>query len=249
MTIVFSHGNATDLGLIHGELRRLSRKLQVNVLAYDYEGYGPNLDEAKPTESGCMEDIERVVEYALTEFRTKEGKRVTPRHLILYGRSVGSGPTCYMAHRLFKDRESRGSKTSSLSSAFCPSGAALCSADSNEDDSGWNEKAEEGEGCPPVAGIVLVSPFQSCLHVVSDVLPHIYPNTFPNYKRLPAVHAPIYICHGDQDNVVPYNNGKELSKVVPNLWRFRTLEGRGHNDIHLDLIISDLQEFFAGIHN
>ncbi len=39
-TIIFSHGNGEDLGSLGGELLELSRRLSVNVVAYDFRGYG-----------------------------------------------------------------------------------------------------------------------------------------------------------------------------------------------------------------
>ena len=38
LTMLFSHGNAEDIGMIYEPFVRLSRELNVNVLAYDYEG-------------------------------------------------------------------------------------------------------------------------------------------------------------------------------------------------------------------
>ncbi len=40
ITFLYSHANAEDLGLMFGWLKCLSRRLNVNVLAYDYTGYG-----------------------------------------------------------------------------------------------------------------------------------------------------------------------------------------------------------------
>jgi hypothetical protein len=40
VTILYSHANAEDLGVMFGWLKCLSRRLDVNVLAYDYTGYG-----------------------------------------------------------------------------------------------------------------------------------------------------------------------------------------------------------------
>ena len=39
-TLLYSHGNAEDLGMIQTRLRKLSRALDVNIMAYDYSGYG-----------------------------------------------------------------------------------------------------------------------------------------------------------------------------------------------------------------
>ena len=39
-TLLYSHGNSEDLGMIQTRLRKLSRVLNVNIMAYDYSGYG-----------------------------------------------------------------------------------------------------------------------------------------------------------------------------------------------------------------
>lgn len=40
VTILFSHGNAEDIGMIFDSFNEFAKELWVNVLAYDYEGYG-----------------------------------------------------------------------------------------------------------------------------------------------------------------------------------------------------------------
>lgn len=69
-----------------------TRELQVNLLAYDYEGYGKA--SGSPTEQGCYNDIDAAYQY-LTENMGQ-----APENIILYGRSLGSGPSCYLAQRL-----------------------------------------------------------------------------------------------------------------------------------------------------
>ena len=39
-TLVFSHGNATDIGAMHDRCAGIAKAVGVNVLAYDYTGYG-----------------------------------------------------------------------------------------------------------------------------------------------------------------------------------------------------------------
>ncbi|KFG64627.1 alpha/beta hydrolase family protein [Toxoplasma gondii RUB] len=39
-TVLYSHGNGTDIGHLHESVMDLCRRLQVNVLSYDYSGYG-----------------------------------------------------------------------------------------------------------------------------------------------------------------------------------------------------------------
>lgn len=40
VTLLYSHGNAEDLNSSYSWMRRLSRELNVNVVGYDYTGYG-----------------------------------------------------------------------------------------------------------------------------------------------------------------------------------------------------------------
>ncbi|CAN6486593.1 unnamed protein product [Victoria cruziana] len=61
-------------------------------LRYDYSGYGAST--GKPTERNTYADIEAVYQCLETEYG------VSQENLILYGQSVGSGPTLHLASRL-----------------------------------------------------------------------------------------------------------------------------------------------------
>jgi len=104
-TVLYSHGNAEDLGMIYDYLYELSELLYINILAYDYSGYGmgarrkDNIEKkVEPSEENCYADIEAAYKY-LTEIEL-----VSPSRIILYGRSVGSGPSCYLAQKLNKTK-------------------------------------------------------------------------------------------------------------------------------------------------
>eukprot|EP01041_Mallomonas_annulata_P011367 gene11367-23792_t len=92
ITMLFSHGNAEDLGMIYEWFCEFTRELQVNLLAYDYEGYGKA--SGTPSEQACYSDIEAAYLY-LTETMGQASENI-----VLYGRSLGSGPSCYLAQRL-----------------------------------------------------------------------------------------------------------------------------------------------------
>jgi abhydrolase domain-containing protein 17 len=87
-TILYSHGNAETLGDIYGDLIAL-QKLNFNVLAYDYRGYG--LSPGQPSVANSYQDIEAAYDY-LTDTLKVPADRV-----IIFGRSVGSGPSTYLA--------------------------------------------------------------------------------------------------------------------------------------------------------
>jgi alpha-beta hydrolase superfamily lysophospholipase len=89
-TILYSHGNAEDLGMIAPILARL-RDWGFSVLAYDYPGYGTSAGLA--SERG-------VYAAANAAFRhLTERAGVPAERIIAYGRSVGSGPAVELARR------------------------------------------------------------------------------------------------------------------------------------------------------
>jgi len=91
-TILYSHGNAEDLITSQDCYRNLSFFLCVNILAYDYEGYG--LSSGQSSEQATYDDIESAYRW-LTE--DDDGPTISPEKIILFGRSLGSGPTIHLA--------------------------------------------------------------------------------------------------------------------------------------------------------
>jgi pimeloyl-ACP methyl ester carboxylesterase len=89
--IIYSHGNATDIGRMDSLISKLSRDLNIKIISYDYAGYG--LSDGKATEQGCIESICAVYNYLL-----KEGYK--SNNIILYGVSIGTGPTIDLAERV-----------------------------------------------------------------------------------------------------------------------------------------------------
>jgi pimeloyl-ACP methyl ester carboxylesterase len=100
VTILFSHGNAEDLGMIYDWFNDLSRVLRVNIMAYDYTGYGKS--NGAPTEENCYADIESAYQYLL------DVRGLQPEQIVLYGRSLGSGPSCYLASKTAREGSSVG---------------------------------------------------------------------------------------------------------------------------------------------
>lgn len=90
-TILFSHGNGEDLASVAPLLRQLQR-LGFDVLAYDYRGYGAS--EGRASAAGVVRDARAAYRHATTHLR------IPPQRLILYGRSVGGGPSVALAVEL-----------------------------------------------------------------------------------------------------------------------------------------------------
>jgi fermentation-respiration switch protein FrsA (DUF1100 family) len=84
------HGNADNIGFGLERFRVLAR-LGVNVMALDYRGYGRS--EGTPDEAGIYLDAEAAYRY-LTEVRGFQ-----PKHVVLYGHSLGGAVAIQLASR------------------------------------------------------------------------------------------------------------------------------------------------------
>ncbi|XP_043813300.1 alpha/beta hydrolase domain-containing protein 17B isoform X2 [Manihot esculenta] len=91
-TLLYSHGNAADLGQMFELFVELSKRLRINLMGYDYSGYGQS--SGKPTECNTYADIEAAYNCLREQYGVKD------EQLILYGQSVGSGPTVDLASQL-----------------------------------------------------------------------------------------------------------------------------------------------------
>ncbi|RLN20524.1 hypothetical protein BBJ28_00004211, partial [Nothophytophthora sp. Chile5] len=67
--------------------------VQVNVMSYDYSGYG--ISEGEPSEEACFADAEAAFAYLVNVKKTPPGKIIL--YEVQYGRSLGSGPTTHVA--------------------------------------------------------------------------------------------------------------------------------------------------------
>lgn len=89
-TLLFSHGNAEDLG---DDLLFLQvvRDAGFSVLAYDYQGYGTS--EGRASERHVYEDEEAAYQYLRSQLQ------VAPQHIIAWGRSLGGAAAVDLAAR------------------------------------------------------------------------------------------------------------------------------------------------------
>ncbi len=87
--IIYSHGNGEDIGHTYGWLKTLHETLNINVLAYDYEGYG--LHTGSSSENNCNKNLDTVLNYV------RNSLRFPLDQIIVYGRSLGTGPTVNLA--------------------------------------------------------------------------------------------------------------------------------------------------------
>ncbi|PRP89849.1 putative serine protease family S09X [Planoprotostelium fungivorum] len=192
-TIIFSHGNGEDLAMNERWMDHLSRSLDVNMVSYDYSGYGMSKthDDKKiefPSEAFVFNDVQAVYDHVT------RNKEIDSRDILFMGRSLGSGPTCEMGKRL----------------------------------------SDQGI---PFRGCIIQSGLLSCVRVAMMTQSKIsLPiDIFINRDKIDSINAPIFIIHGEKDEVVGFEHGKGLYELIKEKdsgryspWWILTA---GHNDI------------------
>lgn len=88
--ILYSHGNGEHLVWMRSTAEQFSRH-GYGILLYDYAGYGGSTGNAG--EEQACHDIESAYRY-LTEV-----EKIAPDRIVVFGFSVGSGPSCYLAEK------------------------------------------------------------------------------------------------------------------------------------------------------
>lgn len=86
--VLYFHGNRDNLQR-WGAMHRPFTELGYDFLIPDYRGYGKS--EGEPDEHGILQDADLLYQKALDSW--------PPEKIILYGRSLGSGPASYLAAR------------------------------------------------------------------------------------------------------------------------------------------------------
>jgi abhydrolase domain-containing protein 17 len=94
--ILFSHGNADDIGACKAYCKWLAHTFDANVITYDYVNYGIS-EKGQTTEQNMQEAISAVYEYLHRELRVPQEK------IVLMGKSLGTAPTVFLSAKDFMD--------------------------------------------------------------------------------------------------------------------------------------------------
>jgi len=89
--LIFFHGNAEDIGWAYDFVNSIRQQLKVHVLAVEYPGY--SLYIGTPNADRICKDAEVVYDYLTQKIGIPE------KNILLFGRSIGSGPSTHLAAR------------------------------------------------------------------------------------------------------------------------------------------------------
>ena len=92
--LLISHGNAEDINLVYNWVKTLLAKfVNVNIIIYEYTGYDFEQKNFTCSEQYCYNDAEAAYNYIISELKVPSEK------IVVFGRSLGSGPSCYLAEK------------------------------------------------------------------------------------------------------------------------------------------------------
>lgn len=163
--ILYSHGTAENIyTATEYVLKNLYIRFNINLLTYDYPGYG--FTAGRATEDNCNESLKAVVEYAINQLGFDR------KNIILLGYSLGTG-------------------------------VVIDYVSKND----WESP------------IILVSPYKSIARIKYDY-PYIdsfmLKYGFRSIDKMKSIKCPVKIFHGEDDNIIYTNHGKELYDALPN---------------------------------
>ncbi|CAG9332077.1 unnamed protein product [Blepharisma stoltei] len=87
--LLYFHGNAEDLGLCYHLIEHLRSTLSVHVIGVEYPGYG--IYPGKCSAKQVLIDADDIFQYLVQEMH------INTRDIIVFGRSIGSGPATWLA--------------------------------------------------------------------------------------------------------------------------------------------------------
>lgn len=181
--MLYSHGNSEDMGPQESN-GYYSEWYNANYVSYDYTGYGYARGEGESgqhSEEHVYNDAEAVYNYVIKDMG------VDPATLILYGRSLGSGPAIHLATKYPQGAAGLVLESALLSIVRTQCGCCVVDEKSWETDLFCNIDKCEKIKCPTLV-----------MHGTRDcIVPHWHGRRLQ--ARIPNAVEPIYLKKGHND--------------------------------------------------
>lgn len=103
----------------------------------------------------------------------------------------------------------------------------------------------------PCAGLVLEAPFTSAQETAAGLVPLLGPalvRGFESRRKIPQVHVPVFVIHGDRDEVIPFRHGQAVFEAAHEPKWFWEVRGGTHNDLLYQAgseYVPRLREFYS----
>ena len=105
----------------------------------------------------------------------------------------------------------------------------------------------------PCAGLVLEAPLSSAQEIAAGIVPLLGPaivRGFESRRKISQVHAPVFVIHGDRDEVIPFRHGRAVFEAANEPKSFWQVRGGTHNELLYQAgteYVPRLREFYSTI--
>lgn len=87
----------------------------------------------------------------------------------------------------------------------------------------------------PPRALILESPMTSVRDMAKNLFPFLpvgfmISTEYDSLSKIGKIHVPVFVLHGDRDEVVPFEQGKRLFEAANSPKQFYTIPGAGHNN-------------------
>ncbi|MHB8895296.1 MAG: alpha/beta hydrolase [Candidatus Geothermincolia bacterium] len=87
-----------------------------------------------------------------------------------------------------------------------------------------------------LAGLILESTFTSLASVAASLFPFARGavpagGAYDSLSKLPEIHCPVLVIHGDVDMLIPFDEGRRLFEAASDPKEMFVVHGAGHNDV------------------
>lgn len=101
------------------------------------------------------------------------------------------------------------------------------------------------------SALILETPFASIREMARAVFPFLplgplLRTRYDVAEKITKVKVPVLVLHGDQDEVVPFDQGRKVFEAAPQPKQFYTIRGAHHNDTYIvggELYLAALRDF------
>ncbi|CAE7238851.1 abhd13 [Symbiodinium natans] len=107
-TVLYFHGNAGNIGHRLENVKDMYKQLAVNVLIFDYRGYGDSEDGSGPSERGFLQDAKAACRWLVQRARQSGtsgcSMRIREDRILFFGRSIGGAVAIKLAAHTLKQK-------------------------------------------------------------------------------------------------------------------------------------------------
>lgn len=225
--IIYQHGNACDMRLMHPILKRYAEAVNWNIVSWEYPGYGPHggyidmvswerilenssthnnnniktYTSAKPNESSINAALRSVIQHVVRHHK------VDLCQIVLFGQSIGTGPSVWAAQEF-----------------------------------------------PTIAGLVLQSPYLSILDIAQHLLNtrvvklvSSFWNPWNSQETMRRVRCRVLLLHGELDTLIPVQHSHTLLGLAPKGSTIQTFSRVDHNNWTDQIILPPLRDYLNSL--